>query len=311
MSDKKNLPYRIGVLLVNFNQWELTHNCVKTLLASVNVEITIALVDNNSSLPSPAWINTIPNIKFFQNKTNDGLTAGNNWAFSLLENEVDYIFILNNDTEVAKNTLFLLAEYLSKNQDVGITAPAIPFAENPNIIWSAGGKYINNRMILKQIYNTVSDLPSEPIEMEQVTGCAIMMNKKDYREVGLQDPELFVYYEDTDLCFKIRNLGKKIVLIPEARVIHHVSISVGGIFSPFAVYFTHRNRYIVARRYLRNSEFFLFFLYYTAVTMTKTLIYPLKGRSKLVPWMWLAFKHGLQNLPQIRPEGLFNLRSKV
>jgi len=298
--------FRIGVLLVNYRQWDLTRSCIDSLLASDGVDITIGLIDNNSPGGVPEWAENSEKILFHRNDINLGLTAGNNKAFEMVcRKNVEYVLILNNDTEVAPDALKLLAEHLENNPDTGIAAPAIPFAGSPELLWSAGGRFSRWRMSLVQIYKSVDDLPALPVEMSQVTGCAIMMRSNDYHRAGLQDPDLFVYNEDTDLCFRVAEMKMKIFLIPDAIVLHHVSVSVGGVYSPFAVYFTHRNRYIVASRYLNTYSFFLFNIYYLFITLYKTLAYPLRKQGCLVYWMWLGFLHGVRNRPQERPGQLF------
>lgn len=310
MNDKPSV--RTGVLLVNYRQWGLTEKCIRSLLQDDSTELIIGLVDNNSEEPPPEWLLNHPRIIMHINKKNEGLTAGNNKAFDMVTSRgAEYVFILNNDTEVAPGTVKLLAEYLYLHSEAGIAAPAVSYASEPEKIWSAGGQYSRSRMKLVQRYSSVKDLPSQPEEMEQVTGCAIMMRAADYRRVGMQDPELFVYYEDTDLCFRVRKLGLKIMLIPNGRVVHHVSISVGGVFSPFAVYFTHRNRFIVAARHLNPMALIPFSIYYFAVTLYKTLVYPFSGNGNLVGSMWLGLFHGVMNRPDKRPARFFSYRERT
>lgn len=304
MNDKNY--FRTGVLLVNYRQWELTEKCIRSLLADSSADPVIGLVDNGSGQIPPEWIVNHPRIKFLANDNNEGLTAGNNKAFEMVRAlGVEYVFILNNDTEVAPGTLGLLSAYLEGHPEAGIAAPAISFASDPDRIWSAGGTYSGATMKLKQRYFHVDELPSEPLEMEQVTGCALMMRAADYKRAGMQDPDLFVYYEDTDLCFRVRKLGWKVILVPDGRVVHHVSISVGGILSPFAVYFTHRNRFIVAARHLKPLTLCVFSAYYLLITMYKTIAYPLGGNGDLVGSMWLGFLHGVSNRPCKRPVRFF------
>ncbi len=303
--------FRIGVLLVNYRQWELTRKCVDSLLASDGVEITIGLIDNNSPGAVPEWVGDSEEIIFHRNDGNLGLTAGNNRAFKMLyQKNIEYVMILNNDTEVAPDALRILAEHLADNPNTAIAAPAIPFADSPELLWSAGGRYSYWRMVLIQIYRYVDDLPSHPVEMNQVTGCAMLLRADDYYRIGCQDSDLFVYNEDTDLCFRVAENNQKIYLIPGAIVVHHVSISVGGVYSPFAIYFTHRNRYIVASRYLKLNTFIKFNIYYLLVTLLKTILYPLQKHGNLVYWMWLGFVHGIRKRPQERPEGLFRQDSR-
>ena len=303
---KELQPAKIGVLLVNYKQWELTEKCILSLKEAGDVEIIFGLVDNSSSGEAPEWIRNDPSILLHENNANLGLTAGNNKAFEMVSGEnVEYVFVLNNDTEVSPSAPGLLVRCLADSDATGIAAPAISYASDPERIWSAGGIFSRVRMSLKQIYRTVDDLPEHPADMEQVTGCALMMRAGEYRLAGMQDPDLFVYYEDTDLCFRVSEMGKRITLVPQARVLHHVSISVGGVFSPFAVYFTHRNRFIIASRFLKPLEISAFFFYYLFVTFFKTFAYPAKRSAGLVRWMWLGFFHGLTGNAAARPAGLF------
>lgn len=305
-SIEKPYTLKVGVLLVNYRQWSLTEKCVTTLLASEDAEITVALVDNATPGTIPEWVAADHRIHFHRAGHNEGLTAGNNRAFDIVRKAgVDYVFILNNDTEVAPDTAALLAEYLRTHPETGIASPVICYASHPELVWSAGGDFSRRRMSLRQKYGTLDDLPDNPVQMEQVTGCAMMMRACDYASAGMQDPDLFVYYEDTDLCFRIKSMGKNIVLVPAARVLHHVSVSVGGVLSPFAIYFTHRNRYIIASRFLSVGELVPFRAYYLLVTVFKTFFYPLTGNGKLVFWMWLGFVHGVWKRSKARPKGLF------
>ncbi len=313
-SDTKNLLPTVGILMINYNQWELTHNCINSVLNSEKVNVLIGLVDNNSNSEAPAWVKEIKQLVFFKSPQNSGFIAGNIKAFEILQEQkekIDFVILLNNDTEVATDMLGLLVEQFISNPDTGLATPAITYAENPKLIWHAGGTFIPHKMASKQKYTSVDELPLEPEEVDQISGCAMMMRPELFKTIGYQDPDLFIYHEDVEQSIKSQKLGYKNFLVPQARVIHHVSITVGGILSPFAVYYTHRNRYIFAVRNLRGRVLLKFRIYYLLVTMAKTIIYPMNGKLRLVPWMWLAFKHGLQNRPQMKPDGLFKTRSKV
>jgi hypothetical protein len=297
----------VGVLLVNYRQWDLSRKCVDSLLASRGADVIPALVDNDSPGPVPDWVGRTEGLLFTRSPSNEGLTAGNNRAFRMLEPlSTDYTFILNNDTEVFPDTIRLLVERLESRPEVGIAAPAILYAGRPDLVWSAGGSLIPWRMLVRQRYERVSDLPKSPVPADAVSGCAMLLRTGQLREAGLQDPGLFVYYEDDDLCFRVRRMGLGIELVPSGRVLHHVSVSVGGVLSPPAIYFTHRNRFVVASRYLPARHMIPFALYYLAVTLIKTAVYPMRGRPGLVRWMWKAGLHGMMGVTGVVPEGLLS-----
>jgi hypothetical protein len=84
-----------------------------------------------------------------------------------------------------------------------------------------------------------------------------------------------------------------------------VSVTTGGVLSPFAVYFTHRNRFLFAARNLSWFQMLVFVIYYFSITLVKTVVYPVRGKASLVYWMWLAVLHAVTNKPEKRPEALF------
>jgi len=297
---------RIGILMINYNQWELTGKCVESLLRSTGVSVVIGLVDNNSRAEAPDWVKNTPEISFYSNPTNSGFIAGNIRAFEMvILRDVDYVILLNNDTEVEPDMLSTLATHFTSHPDTGLATPVISYAEDRQIIWHAGGTFLPRKMGVKQLYKTLSDLPADSVEVDQISGCAMIMRPDLFKAIGYQDPDLFIYHEDVEQSLKSMEMGFKNYLVPAARMIHHVSITVGGVLSPFAVYFTHRNRYIFASRNLKGIDLIAFRLYYFAVTFAKTVIYPLRNCSNLVYWMWLAVIHAVSNQPNNKPEGLF------
>ncbi len=301
-----NNTLRVGVLLINHNQWDLTKKCVDSVLKSQGIQPVIGLVDNNSNEPAPAWVENTEEISFYKNPENSGFISGNTLAFQLVDPlNVDFVIMLNNDTEVETDTLKLLVSCFYEHPDAGLVTPAITYAEDKNTIWHAGGTFIPARMSLRPMYSTTSELPEEPVEVDQISGCAMMMKTTLFRKIGNQDPGPFMYHEDVEMSLRSQRLGLKNYLVPRARIIHHVSISTGGVLSPFAVYFTHRNRYIYAERNLKKSDLFKFRLFYMAITVAKTFIYPLTGNRKLVYWMWLATMDAVLNKTDKRPEKLF------
>lgn len=304
--DNTKLP-RAGILMINHNQWELTRNCVDRLLLSDGVDVIIGLVDNASTEPTPDWVGEIPQVKFHKNTNNAGFIAGNIKAFEMVAPfEVDFVMLLNNDTEVASDMLRLLVEHFKNHPETGLATPAITYAEDENVIWHAGGTFIPWTMGVRQLYRTIHDLPQEAVQVDQLSGCAMMMRPDLFRKIGYQNPDLFIYHEDVEQSIKSAEMGYKNYLVPRARVAHYVSITVGGVLSPFAVYFTHRNRYIFASRNLHGKDLCLFRLYYFAVTIAKSVIYPLQKCGNLVYWMWLALIHGVRNRPDKKPEDLFS-----
>ena len=286
---------KVAVLLVNYRQWELTRQCLESLELSRGVEVHPVLVDNRSPGDVPGWVAEVPGIRFHRAESNLGFTGGNNTAFSLIEgSDIPWIFILNNDTTVTPDTIVTLVSFLKGDAAAGIVTPPVFYADSPDRVWSAGGRFSPLRMLFRQdLYPCRDDLPEEPVGTDFASGCAMMMSASLFSELGGFREDLFIYYEDGLLCRRVTGSGRRIFLHPGGEVLHYVSVTSGGVLSPFSIYFTHRNRFLAARECLGRFQMAVFSVYYTMVTLMKTLLYPLRGHRRLVRWIWMAWLHGL------------------
>jgi GT2 family glycosyltransferase len=298
---------KVAVLLVNFQQWELTRKCIESLLLSRGVEILPVLVDNASTGPVPPWVSEVPGMIFRRSDRNLGFSGGNNLAFSLFDHEeYPWTFLLNNDTTISSDSVSLLVELLRSKGQIGITTPPIFYADNADRIWSAGGSLDRRRMIFRQnVFPSRDSLPDGPVRTEFASGCAMMMATSLFEDLGGLREDLFLYHEDSYLCLECRRRGKEIYLHPNAEVLHHVSASMCGLISPVPVYFSHRNRYIIAKHELTRSELALFHYYYLSVTILKTPYFLIRGGFPLVRSLWRATLDGIGGRTEI-PSGVLN-----
>jgi len=294
------------VLLINHDQWELTRKCIDSICQSEGVEVVPILLDNGSKTVAPDWVEKVPGIRFFRNGENIGFTGGNNKAFTLFEdNEIPWTFILNNDTTVSPDTIRLLVELLQQRPEVGIVTPPIFYSDLPDMVWSAGGSLNRFRMVFRQkIYRTRKSLPDHPVETGFASGCAMMMRSSFYREIGGFREDFFIYYEDGLMSLRCLHEGKRILLHPGGEVIHYVSSTVGGRMSPVSIYFSHRNRYLLAREELSGLELSAFTLYYLAVSLVKTFVFSVRNSFQLTLWLWKAALDGFRGRAGVFPEGL-------
>jgi hypothetical protein len=285
---------RVAVLLLNRNQWDLTRQCLDSLYQSEGgVEVVPLLIDQASDT-TPGWLSEYPGLRFRRFEQNSGFTGGNNRAFHLMEpGEIPYTFVLNNDATVRPDTVARLVGFLEKTPSAGVTSPSVFYACAPDTVWSAGGTFTPSRMIFDQrVWPTRASLPREPLTADFATGCAMMMRTEDYRRFHGFREDMFMYFEDAELCWRMRKAGMEIWLVPDAEVYHHVSVSSGGIYSPFAVYYSLRNRCVFGRELLSPVRFRALQGYLTAMVVAKTFIFAFRGRSKTVPVMWKALFDG-------------------
>ncbi len=237
----------------------------------------------------------MPNLVFSRQETNLGFAEGNNVGFSLssAEGGSKYTFFLNNDAETAPDTISLLTGYLEDHPEAGIVAPPVMLASAPDRVWSAGGRFSPLKMRFRQdMYPSRSSLPAVPYEVDFVSGCAMMVRSSLFKETGGFPSGYFMYYEDAELCFRVRNRGLSIRVVPCEGVIHHVSAASGGELANLPVYFSERNRIILSREMLSTSQRLRFDLYISAVLLVKTVKFLLWQGPGLIPWIWRGYIDG-------------------
>ncbi len=159
-----------------------------------------------------------------------------------LRQGADYVLLLNNDTLVDPSFLGELVQVGQTDPQIGILGPKILYASEPERIWYAGGRVK---------YGACHHLGLDELDQDGkfsrvqdtgfISGCAFLVKAKVLREIGLLDPKLFVYHEDTDFCMRARNAGYRCVFVPTARVWHKVSRTCGH-ESAFTLYLSTRNQ---------------------------------------------------------------------
>lgn len=286
---------KVAVVLVNYGQWELTRKCLESLMRSDGVDIRVTLVDNNSAGEVPDWVQKSTGIRFKRSCENTGFAGGNNRGFQISrQDKAEFTLFLNNDAEVASGTVLKLAEFLSDNPEAGIVTPSVYYASEPEHIWSAGGRFIPWKMRFDQkIYPSRNDLPDQPVKTDFASGCALMIRTELFEQTGGFRDDFFMYYEDADLCRKVKLDGHSIWLLPSEEVVHHVASGSGGELSPLAVYFSERNRLVLSRIMLGPGMRSVFYIYISAVLIVKTFKFLFRQSPGLIPWMWKGYFDGL------------------
>ncbi|RJQ37723.1 glycosyltransferase family 2 protein [Candidatus Microgenomates bacterium] len=254
---------KIGIVILNYNGESDTGQCLESinkLDLSKDLELKVVVVDNASKQEL-----RIKGIEIIRNKKNLGFAGGNNIGIRyLLEQEVDYILILNNDTIVDKNLVNELIETAKSNEKIGIVVPKIYFEKGyefhkerykkedlGKVIWYAGG-IMNWKNILgyhKGVDEVDCGQYSKVEETEIGTGCCMLIKKEVLKRIGLFDEKYFLYYEDADLSQRVKKAGYKIIFSPKAIIWHKNAGSTGGSGSDLQDYYISRNRIIFGFRY--------------------------------------------------------------
>lgn len=287
----------VSIIFPNWNGKEDTLKCLRSItgLDYPKKQIAIIIADNGSSDGSIEAIREqfskmrdFKRLKLIELGRNTGATGAYNAA--LLEAKTDYIFRLDNDVILEKNSLAELMKVITRYVEIGIVGSPI-FLMNEDRLYSSGGR---TKLWQAMLYNAGD--PDRLKEVDRVSGCAMLFRKEVVNKIGFFDEDYFFYMDDPDWCFRAKKAGFKIVYVPTAKVWHKLSASVGTHTSPPVYYYTFRNRVLFMRKHasIHHWVTFPFFLWVFALLMSwrgicrgnwKGIIWIIKGVLWNVPFM--------------------------
>ena len=210
----------VTIIIPAYNKFSLTYRCIASIILSYNkasYEVIVA-DDNSSDFTSQAEC-IIENIKISRNTENLGFLLNCNKATDYATGK--YIIFLNNDTEVTSYWIDNLVTPHETELNVGLTGSKLlnedgSIQEAGGIVWNNGnpwncGRDSNN---LQPEWNYKRDV-------DYVSGASMCISRSTWQKVGRFSEELApCYYEDTDLAFKVRSIGKRVTYAPNSIVIH-------------------------------------------------------------------------------------------
>ena len=195
----------------------------------------ILVVDNGSTDGSVELLKEkFPEVSILVLEKNLGYAGGNNRGFaSLKPDPPEFVIFLNNDTIVDENFIGPLVKQLLTHKKASQTVPKIYYENDPKLIWYAGG-IVN--LWTGSIYHLgirQYDGPaySKTHKTKYATGCCFCMRYEEFKEFGGFDEAFPMYSEDVDLSLWIRAAGKQVWFVPDSKIWHKVSASLGGAFS--------------------------------------------------------------------------------
>ncbi|MDU1567701.1 MAG: glycosyltransferase family 2 protein [Clostridium sp.] len=269
---------KVAIILVNYNGKNYNEECINSILKSTYKNYEIIVVDNNSIDNSVELLveKFDNNIKIITSESNLGFSGANNLGIKYaLENEFDYVMLLNNDTVIDKDMIKIMVD--SSFNSV-VVSPKIYYYDDKNILWSAGGRinWFKGLSIQYGINEMDNEENNKKKEIEFATGCCILIPIQAIKKVGMMSEDYFLYYEDTDYCVRLIRKGFKIIYEPKAVLYHKVSATTGGEKSKMYWYYMTRNRLIFNKKFNKTISYKIYYL----LTMTIKLIRYLVLRDK-------------------------------
>ncbi len=273
----------VTFVVVNWNQRQLTLDCLHSLYEQKYPKFDIVLVDNGSMDDTVAAVRSaFPDVVVFENGSNLGIAVANNVGIRYaLERKSDYVFLLNNDTTVDPLMLSHLVVTAQSDASIGATGPTMLYYDTPEIIWCAGNR-INwstagtYRLHSDEHLSAVINLASRDVDF--VTSCAVCIKSDVFRAVGLMDEDYFIYYDETDWFARATCADWRVVYVPQALMWHKVSAAMGTA-SPATDYYMARNSIRLLLKNSRGLSKLFALVYVTGRNLLAIAAYTLKSHE--------------------------------
>ncbi len=277
----------VSIITVNYKQPEVTGQLLQSLARLSYPKLEVILVDNEQKGSDENFYQQFFSaIKVINSATNLGFAGANNLGIKAAKG--DYMFFLNNDTELEDGVIEKLLMAFDTPR-VGAVSPVLRYAENPEKVQFAGYTPIHrltgrNAPLKSLVAPTLAVTP-------YFHGAAVMIPRNVLREAGQMDEKYFLYYEELDWSERIKEVGYELKVLKSAHVLHKESISTGK-NSPLKVYYQTRNRLHFMRRNVDNS--WIFFLFFCLISLPKnTLGFLFTNQKSHLKAFNLGWRHGL------------------
>ena len=288
---------KTSIILLNWNGKENTIKCLESLKTLNYPNYETIIVDNASSDDSVEVIShKFPSVILITNQKNLGFAEGNNTGIRYaLERETDYVFLLNNDAIVDEETVTELVQTAESDNKIGILGSKIYFYHTPERIQSAGAHIDvkTGRMLYPHYGKRVRAANGKAVDVDAVSGTAMMVKRELIEKVGMLDPTFFCYFEDTDWCIRARKAGYRVVIVPMSKIWHKGGVSTGGGATPTSIYYSVRNHLLVMNKnYPISSAFHRLFrdLSIICLSLAYVLLSSKVGRTEGIEALWRGIK---------------------
>ncbi len=272
----------ISIILLNWNGWEDTIECVKSLYKLSNVSFSVLVVDNGSSNDSVSQIDKFleeeklhvisvnegelldvslkdRDFVFYKLRENYGFAKGNNMGLKLLKKQhIEYFWILNNDTVVEPDSVTILKDFMEHHPDYVACTPQIRYFTPSNRIWNCGGKLFFG--FRKYFYDNEENVVFKKIffDISFITGCALFVCSQILNKNGELFTERFFFgEEDFEFSLRMMQEKKKIACCPRSVIYHKVSASTQNRPKLANIYIYYLNRFINIRQHFSMPKFLL------------------------------------------------------
>lgn len=245
---------KISLVIVNYNTREELKSALRSIYALNGAdELEVLVVDNGSADGSQEMVRSeFPGAHLVINEENRGYSQACN--LGIMHTDAPYVMMLNSDIEFKESGPRELVEFLESHPRVGAVGPQLLNRDGslqhscrnfPSLLESLGHAFLGDlfpRNPFTRSYHMVDFDHTRASSVDWVSGAAMMLRRSAYEEVGGFDEGYFMYVEDVDLCWRLREAGWETYYYPEVKVVHHIA-RASSQHSTRMLYHHHRSMY--------------------------------------------------------------------
>ena len=284
----------LSIIIINYNLAKEIENCLNSLLKNINsagqLSYEVIVVDNNSpdkDLPAVEEKFKLDNFKFYYLDKNVGFGKGCNFGYSKAEGR--YVFFLNPDTIIKEDIFTAVIHLFESDNSVGIIGPKQE--TRPPLFDFSAGHYPN---VLFELFNLagmgiffdgflVSLLTklkkNKNMEVDWILGAAIFIRNEIFKQIKGFDKDFFMFFEEVDLCRRVKRAGYKIIYAPTLSIHHIGSVSGKKDYKLYTIR-TYASKYIyISKHYGSFTK-----------NILKALLF-LQLFSQIIIWTILSFRN--------------------
>jgi len=216
----------VSIVIINFNSSKYTIGCIESIYKyTKDLTFEIIVVDNNSLKDDLKSLENFLDEKpltFIKSKTNLGFGGGNHLGYQFAKGK--HLAFVNNDAELIENSLLKLHNFITKHNDIGVLGLHQIDENNKHFVYSyrqfTGLKY-HVFGIKSPVKHYNCETLKEPFEVDQVSGAFMFFKTEAYEKAGGFDTNIFLFYEEMDICYRLIKKGYKTMFYPESTFIHY------------------------------------------------------------------------------------------
>ncbi len=251
----------LSIIIVTWNSEKWIKRCLDSILArKSDLKLEIIVLDNFSKDKTVELLKTYgTEIRLIQNSANLGYAKGCNQGLKIAQG--NYILLLNPDTEVTGDSLKKMFLFMEQNPQIGALGPQL--LDFQGKIQPSCRRFPNYKFLLWEFSGLSRLFPKNKIfgawkmgdfdfqstkEVDQPMASALLIRKTVIDRIGLMDEKFVIFYNDVDLCYRIKEAGWKIYFYPDAKIFHSKGASTGQAKIKM-IFLTHWGNFLYLKKY--------------------------------------------------------------